>query len=207
MRKFRFLFIAAVICWCFWQVTLPNPGMAGFTAQIPTGSIATVTSTVTGPVVSVRIDIDQPQINVRSGPGTNYEKVGVMLLGQKAVAKGRSPGGDWILIDYPGVTNGQAWVYAPLVNITPGELKIIELPPTPTPLVTVTIDPTMAAQFVITVAPSRLPTFTPAPQLAIPTYAVEGGVEDPTGIPMGIVILGLAAAGLFLGLFALAQGR
>lgn len=207
MRNWKLVFFAIIIGWIIWQCTNPGIGKAGIVPQIPTGSIATVTGTVTGPVVSVRIDIDQPQINVRSGPGTNYEKVGVMLLGQKAVAKGRSPGGDWILIDYPGVSGGQAWVYAPLVNITPGELKVIALPPTPTALVTITIDPTMAAQFVITLAPTRLPTYTPAPALVIPTYANESGTDAQTGIPMGIVILGLGAIGLFLGLFAIAQGR
>jgi hypothetical protein len=40
----------------------------------------------------------------------------------------------------------------------------------------------------------------------IPTYIDEAG-ESPRGLPMGLVIFALAAIGLFLGLFALAQGR
>jgi hypothetical protein len=187
---------------------LYEPALANFEAQIPTGSVPTVTSTASGPIVTVRLDIDQPNINVRSGPGTSdYDIIGVLLLGQKAVAKGRSIGGDWIMIEYPGVKGGIGWVHSSLVDITPGELPVVEPPPTSTPLVTVTIDPTMAAQFVVTLAPTRLPTFTPPAQLVIPTFTADGSNTGTTGIPMGLVIIGLAVIGIFLGLFALAQGR
>ncbi len=84
---------------------------------------------------------------------------------------------------------------------------MVEPPPTSTPLVTVTIDPTMAAQFVVTLAPTRLPTFTPPPQLVIPTFVAESNGTPATGIPMGLVVIGLAVVGIFMGLFALAQGR
>lgn len=192
-----------IICAVLYQ-----PVLANVEAQIPTGSVPTVTSTASGPIVTVRLDIDQPNINVRSGPGTSdYDIIGLLLLGQKAVAKGRSIGGDWIMIEYPGVKGGIGWVHSSLVDITPGELPVVEPPPTSTPLVTVTIDPTMAAQFVVTLAPTRLPTFTPPPQLVIPTFITEGSGIATTGIPMGLVIISLAVIGIFLGLFALAQGR
>ena len=191
-----------------WLVTTNYPVQASLMAQIPTGTIATVTGTPSGPVVTVRLDIDQTQINVRAGPGTTYDKLGVLLQGQKATAKGRTIGGEWILIVYDGAPGNEAWVSASLVNITPGELPVVEPPAMPTPLVTLTIDPTMAAQFVVTIAPTRLPTFTPPPPLQIPTYAADtnaGGIASK--VPMGMVIIGLAAVGLFLGLFAIAQGR
>jgi len=54
------------------------------------------------------------------------------------------------LIVYLGTPGSQGWIYAPYVSLTPGELPIIEPPPTPTPLYTTTIDPTLAAQFVMT---------------------------------------------------------
>ncbi len=187
---------------------LYEPALANVKAQIPTGSVPTVTSTASGPIVTVRLDIDQPSVNVRSGPSSSdYDIIGILLLGQKAVAKGRSIGGDWIMIEYPGVKGGVGWVYASLVDITAGELPVIEPPPTSTPLVTVTIDPTMAAQFVVTLAPTRLPTFTPPPQLVIPTFTAESNGTVSTGVPMGLVIIGLAVIGIFMGLFALAQGR
>lgn len=101
--------------------------------QIPTVSIPTVTGSPVGPVVTVRTDIDQDQINVRAGPSTNYDVVGVLIIGQVVPALGRSAGGDWVKIEYPGVAGGTAWVYSPLVNIS-GNLSIVEPPPTPTSL-------------------------------------------------------------------------
>jgi hypothetical protein len=181
-----------------------TPVSAGALLQIPTVSIPTVTSTPGGP--SIIVKPDQEQINVRNGPGTSYGKVGVLLAGQQAPAKGRSPGGDWILIDYPGVQGGHAWVYAPLVDLTPGELPVAEPPPTPTPLYTPTIDPTLAAQFVVTSVPTRLPSFTPPPPLVIPTFTASSP-DTGRGIPMGMIIIGIAAVGIFMGLFTLSQGR
>ncbi len=192
----------------FISAILYQPVLANVEAQIPTGSVPTVTSTASGPIVSVRLDIDQPSVNVRAGPSaSDYGIIGILQLGQTAVAKGRTAGGEWFMIEYPGVKGGIGWVYSALVNITPGELPIVEPPPTTTPLVTVTIDPTMAAQFVVTIAPTRLPTFTPPPQLVIPTFYAENNGTNSTGLPMGLVIIGLAVVGIFLGLFALAQGR
>jgi hypothetical protein len=177
-------------------------------AQIPTVDIPTVTGTPSGPIVTVKQDAGENQINVRAGPGTYYDKVGVLLLGQTAPAKGKSSGGDWILIEYIGAPNNAAWVHAPLVSIPPGTtLPVVEPPPTPTPQVTNTIDPTLAAQFIITVAPTRLPTFTAPPPLAIPTFQAVSASQQRGGIPMGLVIISLAAVGLFIGLFSLAQRR
>ena len=181
------------------------PAYASNNPQQVATQIATVTGTPIG--VTITVKNDQDQINVRSGPGTAYEKVGVLLAGQTVPAKGRSPGGDWILVDYPGVEGGHAWVYAPLVDVLGGELPVAEPPPTPTMLYTPTINPTLAAQFVITAVPSRYPTFTPPPSLIIPTFAPVASGNLPGKIPMGMVIIGIGSVGLFLGLFTLSQGR
>lgn len=183
------------------------PARTKILAQAPTVDIPTVTSSPSGQLATVKEDADQMQINVRSGPGTFYDKVGVLLANQTVPAKGRSAGGDWILIDYPGVANGLAWVYAPLVNLTPGNLPVVEPPPTPTPLATVTIDPTLAAQFVITMVPTRLPTFTEPAPLVIPTFQEVSKAGTQGGIPMGLVIIGITALGTLIGIFTLAQGR
>jgi len=168
--------------------------------------IATVTSTPSGPIVSVRPGTNEPSINVRSGPNALYPRVGVLLIGQTAVAKGRSPGGDWILIEYPGAPGNVGWVYSPFVNITPGELPIVEPPPTPTRDMTATIDPTLAAQFIVTVAPTRLPTFTPPPPLAIPTFQNPSAAGVPA-VPMGLIIVVLLTIGVLLGIFSFVQRR
>ena len=51
----------------------------GVSAQIPTVSLPTVTGSPQGPVVSVRRDSDQDNINVRSGPSAKYDIVGVLI--------------------------------------------------------------------------------------------------------------------------------
>ena len=162
--------------------------------QIPTVSIPTVTSSPMG--ASVTVTREQDQINVRSGPSTDYPIVGVLIAGQQVPALGRSVGGQWIQVVYPGGPDGVAWVYAPLV-IPAGELPIIEPPPSPTPRTTPTIDPTLAAQFIVEVPPTRLPTFTAPPPLALPTFSDPSAVGVTRRIPMGLLIVGLSVIGLF----------
>ncbi|MBN1669170.1 MAG: SH3 domain-containing protein, partial [Anaerolineales bacterium] len=145
-------------------------------------------------------------INVRAGPGTDYPIVGVLVAGQHVPALGRSVGGDWVQIVYPGVQSGVAWAYSYLITLK-GNLPVIEPPPTPTPLVTPTIDPTLASQFVIEIAPTRLPTYTSPPPLVIPTYTASSSVLNPIGVPMGFVIIGLAVIGVFGLLISLLRGR
>lgn len=163
--------------------------------QQPTVAIATVTGTPKGPIAIVYSD-PEDQINVRSGPGVSYPKVGVLINRQEVPALARTEGGAWVKIVYPGVTEGVAWVYAPYVRVT-GELPIVPKPPTPTPETTPTIDPTLAAQFISEIPPTRKPTFTPPPPLIIPTYA-SGTVSIGTGgLPSGFIILGLVSVGIF----------
>ncbi|TET98677.1 MAG: SH3 domain-containing protein [Anaerolineales bacterium] len=160
----------------------------------PHAQEATVTGTPEGPSILV-----PEQVNVRTGPSTDYEKVGVLIAGQRAPALGRSPGGEWIQIFYPGVPGNLAWVYAPFVVLDADQrlLPIIEPPPTPTPRVTATIDPTLAAQFNIGGAPpTRLPTFTPAEPVVQPVFD-ETQTELSGGFPPILAILGLLVVGLF----------
>jgi hypothetical protein len=175
-------------------------------AQQPTGVVPTVTSTPRGAYVIVNpLTATDTQINVRAGPSALTEKVGVLLINQQASAIGRY--GDWIQIEYPGTPGGKAWVYGNLVTLFGGNLPIVEPPPTSTPNVTQTIDPTLAAQFLITPDATRLPTFTEPAPLEIPTYVIESGSSGVGGVPMGLFIIGLGALGIFLGVIALISGR
>lgn len=181
------------------------PAEAGAALQQPTVDIPTVTSTPLGPTVIV--NSDQEQINVRNGPGTEYDKVGILIAGQEVAAIGRSAQGLWIQIIYPGVGEGTAWVYSFLVSVPTADLPIVAPPPTPTPRVTPTIDPTLAAQFIIDIPPTRLPTFTPPPPLVIPTFeAVEPAINN-TGVPMGMLIIGLGVIGVFGAFVSYLRGR
>ena len=163
--------------------------------QQPTVAIATVTGTPKGPIAIVYSD-PEDQINVRSGPGVNYPKVGVLINRQEVPALAKTEGGIWIKIVYPGVPEGVAWVYAAYVRVT-GELPIVPKPPTPTPETTPTIDPTLASQFISEIPPPRKPTFTPPPPLIIPTYASSPITSGTGGLPSGFIILGLVSIGVF----------
>lgn len=174
--------------------------------QQPTVSVPTVTGTAEGP--TIRVNADNDQINVRSGPGTDYETIGVMIAGQEAPALGRTSGGSWIKIQYLGSKDGEGWVYSPLVTILRGTtLLVVEPPPTATPRVTPTIDPTLASQFIVDSEPTRLPTFTAPSDLVIPTY--EPPVEDvlSANFPMGLIIVILGAIGLLGSVFSFIRGQ
>jgi hypothetical protein len=187
---FSILFISTFL------LVLLNVQPAGLvSAQQPTGSVPTVTGTPAGAFIKVTYP---EQINVRSGPSSYwYPAIGVLLWQQEAPALGRSPGGEWIQISYSGVTGNVGWVYAPLVSLGPPgvTLRIIEPPPTPTPLTTPTIDPTLAAAFLPQYTPTRMATFTPPAPLAVPTYETETAAR--TAVPMGLIISLLALIGGF----------
>ena len=156
--------------------------------------IPTVTSTPMGTTVVV-LGGGNPQINVRAGPGGNWPIIGVLVVGERVPAIGRSPMGEWIKIVYPGSKTGTGWVYSYLVRVEGGDLPIVEPPPTPTPATTPTVDPTLAAQFLVQVPPTRLPTFTPPPPLVVPTFAAPRTAG--ARFPSALVIFGLFALGLF----------
>ncbi len=182
---------------------------AGVPAQQPTGSIPTVTSSPAGWQVTLKTgEGAEEQINVRAGPASNYAKVGILTSGQVAPALGRTNGGDWILIRYPGAPEGIGWVYEPYVNILGiGSLPIVEPPATITPQTTPTIDPTLAAQFLVEVRPTRLPTYTAPPPLVLATYPASTDANTPPRVPMGFLIIGLGVVGLFGVLIAILRGR
>jgi len=158
-----------------------SPQQAGAYQDAPTPTGIFITVTYSDP------------INVRSGPSTLiYPIIGQLFPGDVVPALGISPGRDWIQVSYPG---GTGWVYASdtYISISGGELRIIEPPPTPTPLATSTIDPTLAAAFNIQPTQTRMPTFTPPPPLEIPQFT-----DASTGRPFsaaGIFIVGLGLVG------------
>jgi uncharacterized protein YraI len=147
--------------------------------------------------MTVKVITEEPQINVRMGPSSSiYPIVGTLLTGSIVPALGRSPGGDWIQIEYAGAPYNAGWVYSPLVQVSPGTLRIVEPPPTPVPPATATIDPTLAAQFNILPTSTRLPTFTPPPSLNIPSYTETPAVKNyMSSIPLGMVIIALVILG------------
>lgn len=190
-----------------WLLLGAGASVAGASPPAQATLVATVTGTPAGPQIIV-----PEQVNVRSGPNSYlYEVIGVLISGQTAPAIGRSPGGAWIQIVYPGVPGNVGWVYAPNVRLADqgtGLLPIVEPPPTATPRVTPTIDPTLAAQFNLGPGePTRLPTYTPAPPVVLPTLEPEGSQAGRLSIPPILAIAGLLAVGGFGVLISVLRGR
>ncbi|MFZ6026326.1 MAG: SH3 domain-containing protein [Chloroflexota bacterium] len=187
---------------------------AGAPAQQPTGSIPTVTSSPSSLMITPKTGAGaEEQVNIRAGPGRDYAKVGVLTIGQYAPALGRTPGvtgegGDWILISYPGAPDGIGWVFAYVVDtVGEGQLPIVEPPAAPPPKTTPTIDPTLAARFIVAAPPTRPPTFTAPPPLAIPTYRASSAIAQAPRIPMGFWIIGMGVVGLFGVFISILRGR
>ena len=198
-RRLKIFFpVMIVFVILFFVSLLPSLNRAVW-AQFPTVSMATVTSSPRGLYVRAVGDVENP-LNVRSYPFSTSTRVGVFLVGQEAKAYGYY--GDYVMIDYAGAPDNKGWILLNRVEVFGGSLPMLQAPPTETPSITKTIDPTLAAQFVITAMPSRLPTYTEPPALQIPTYPSETGATATGGIPMGYVIFTLAGLGLFLTLVA-----
>ncbi len=187
---------------------LSAPMQARVVAQQPTGSIATVTGTPVGATVAV--DPSLGQIDVYAGPSTfNYPPIGVLLTGVRVPALGRARGDqNWIMIQYEGVPGAVGWVYALYVSLNgAGEqgLPLVDVPPTPTPAFTPTIDPTLVAAYLPVENATHLPTFTAPAPLAVPTFVDQ----SPRGsrIPIGLVIFGFAVVGALGTMISFLRGR
>jgi len=176
-------------------------------AQQPTGSVPTVTGTPSGP--TVKVDQSVSQIRIYAGPSSfDYPAVGVLLAGEVAPATGRARGReDWIQIYYPGIPGSTAWVFGLYVSLSPGALlPLVEIPATPTPFSTPTINPTLEAAFIGQQTPTRLPTFTPPPPLELPSFS-DVTENQPTDIPAGLLILVLGLFGFFGAVISYLRGR
>ena len=134
-------------------------------------------------------------INVRGGPSTvYYPVVGRVFPGDVLPALGVSPGREWVQVAYPDAPGGVGWLYATYVAISGGELRVVEPPPTQTPIATATINPTFAAAFIFQPTSTRMPTFTPPPPLEMPQYTDEV-VARPSGLASGVIVVGLIFIG------------
>ena len=152
--------------------------------------------------------INTEQINVRNGPSTVlYDIIGNMQPGESAQALGVSPGRDWVQIVYPAGPGGVGWVYTSLISISPGNLQVIEPPPTVTPRTTSTIDPTLAAAYIFEPTVTRMPTFTPPPPLEIPQFTAVPAASTKKSLPLGALVLGSGAIGVFGFLVSLLRRR
>lgn len=85
----------------------PTPNVAASTSEYATAT--TMPDQKTAIIV-----VEEPTVNVRGGPGTNYGIVGHASKGENFKVTGKNPGlGDWWQIDYNGQTG---WMHNSIVN-------------------------------------------------------------------------------------------
>lgn len=107
---------------------------------VPTPQPVFVTATPDGVVITILNDT----VNVRGGPGINYQILGRVLKDQQLRVFGRNSDGSWLVINFEGT---QAWITADrtLVSVSGDvrSLPAVQAPPTPTLSATATPQPSV----------------------------------------------------------------
>lgn len=149
-------------------------------------------------------------VNVRAGPGPEFELVGGLIVGQSAAILGQTQSGQylWLKITYTGGPENTGWVlknYVTVIGESSNPIPTIVAPPTPTVgAIPVVNDPTLGA---VEAGPTRLPTFTAPPPYVRPTLLSAQGVRSAGGFPPAVLIISLGVLGAFGGLISLLRRR
>jgi len=79
----------------------------------------------------VTVDVN---LNVRTGPGTNYDRIGSLAAGTTVSIIGRNADSSWWQIPFSNGPEGKAWISAGYGTARHTEgVPVVEVPPTPTP--------------------------------------------------------------------------
>lgn len=115
----------------------PIAGLAP-TATLPGGSGSSTAVAGGNPYVTILVDL-----NIRSGPGVVYDRLGFYLKDSTAQVLGQDPASGWWLVACPGeISAPQCWVsggpqYTLGTNVE--GVPVAAVPPTPTPAPTATL--------------------------------------------------------------------
>ncbi|MDP3139730.1 MAG: SH3 domain-containing protein, partial [Burkholderiaceae bacterium] len=161
---------------------------AGDTAGLPVVEIQDSDPAVTGKATQ--------QLNVRSGPGTDYNVLGMIQPDTVMLLTGKNESATWLQIEYAGGPGGQGWVNTayvqandtaslPLLNasgtpVTPGTAEATSIPVTPTPTIAPASadgDSSAAPAARVTFSPSGLRQFSYSSDLSSPQGDAEDWVE------------------------------
>lgn len=129
--------IVALVFAIFW-VLRGNSGdnNEGGATILPTATLVVSTPQPGQPVATVTA---ADGVNIRTGPGTDYEAIGILPFGASAPVIGRSADGQWWVLDIRAAPNGQGWVSAELVSVeNAGGVPVILPPDLPAPAPTET---------------------------------------------------------------------
>jgi uncharacterized protein YraI len=101
----------------WWAIRYPNPPLdigwvsADYVNQ--TGDVTIVPTPIPGaPILTASANL-----NIRSGPGIEFDKIGLMLIGQSAEVVGVSKDAEWWAIKVPLAEGGRGWVTANFAQV------------------------------------------------------------------------------------------
>lgn len=197
----RALLLAVVVVWA--ALALGRPAVA---APVPQA----------GTPGGLQVEVFE-EVNVRAGPGTDYDLIGKLVPGQSETILGRATVGAfvWLKIVYFGGPDNAGWVLAGLVRVAGdvNTLPEVAIPPTPT------LPPTATLGVFVDVTPTpggegiegsrdRLPTFTaPAPVIRPTLLPAQGLTSGGGAFPPALAIIALFVMGVFAGLVSLIRSR
>jgi len=145
-------------------VTLTPPPSATKTATYTMTPSPTRSPTATPTPTPVPLAVVKSDANVRSGPGTAYERMIAAGGGSQLRVFGRDPSCEWWWVELPGGQRG--WVSVALLESSaapcqPLPTGVPTLPPTPTVTPTSTATPTLTPSLTPTVTPTFTASLTP----------------------------------------------
>jgi hypothetical protein len=149
-------------------------GENGEVVSSPTPIVETPTSDPSRPVATVRTDL-----NVRTGPGTNYQVIGLIPADTVVDIAGKNATGDWWLIVYPAGPDQRGWIsseFAPSENAT--NVPVVDTPtPPPADTPTATATPTASATVTATPSPTTAAATATATATLTPTPTATNSLE------------------------------
>jgi len=176
------------------QGTVNSPTMVTVNAVATGENTATPTPTVTPgtPTATVSTEphlVTKTDLNVRAGPGTEYDLLGLLPNGATTEIVGQDGSRQWWQIRFAPAANGFGWVsadpaYAQTFNVE--TVPVVPSPPTPTGTPTQTATPTNTPTGTPTLTPTPTATSTPTPTPTV-TQEAESLEFDvtPTSIQGG----------------------
>jgi PKD repeat protein/uncharacterized protein YraI len=113
------------------------PGSATPTPQVASVDVSRLTSIVVvvpTPAAGAPSAAVVCRVDILTGPGEGYERMGVLEEGQMAEVTGVSQDGNWWVIKVAGASTTQGWVLAKCLAVEGGEnAAVVPPPPTPVP--------------------------------------------------------------------------
>ncbi len=189
--------------------TATSPALAQPTAEQPTPVQPAPAEPTSTPVAgSLTGLVSVARLNVRQGPGTNFNPIGTALIGQSVTILSRNEVGDWWRICCVDGTNQEGWVAAQFIqpNFDLGQAATLipiegTLPEAPTPTPTVdpsTVPTTTVPSAVLELQIQQAPLYTWQGQTLTLEYQVSNtgetaatGVELRNELPVELTFVGM----------------